>query len=43
VLREYVVRLHGRPGSRRRNKFVNSGSVHIAGFLAGEKASKRIA
>ena len=43
VLREYVGSAQGRCGSSVRNRFVNSGSVHIAGFFAGEKASKRIA
>ena len=39
VLREYVVSVQGCDGSRARKRFSKTGSVHIAGFLAGEKAS----
>src|SRR5262245_45987172 len=43
VLREYVARVQGRRKSRRAYKSANNGSVHIAGFFAGENASNRMA
>ena len=43
VLREYVGIAQGRRGSSQRCKSEKSAAVHIAGFLAGEKASNKMA
>src|SRR6266700_2159070 len=42
-LLEYVGNVQSRCGSSRPNRPVNRGSVHIAGFFAGENASNKIA